>query len=928
MDHLALGAMGSLLPKLGELLKEEYKMQTSVKRDVEAFSGELRSMRAALQRVAEVPRDQLDEEVRLWAGDVRELSYDTEDVVDSLLVRVKSSGAGADMEGLKEIVGKMKMLFKKGKARRQIATAIKDIKDQVQGVAARHERYKADGVFLNLAAATKITAVDPLLVALYEDRQRIVGIDNTRDELIEKLCLTDASKQPKILSIVGFGGLGKTTLAKAVYDEIRLKFDCAAFVSVSRSPDLKKVFKDLLFEVDYEKYKSLSGATLDERQLIDQLQKSLGTKRYIIIIDDIWDVNAWKTIRYAFMDGKCGSRIITTTRNISVSTECCSYNDDMVYKMKPLSDGDSQRLFHNRIFRRDDLCPPELEKVSMDILKKCAGVPLAIITLASHLASNQQIKPINEWYVLLNSIGTGLTKGDTNLREMRRIISFSYYDLPSHLKTCLLYLSIFPEDFVIERDRLIRRWIAEGFIQGDNLFELGVSYFNELLNRSMIQPVISGLQGEPTGCRVHDLMLDLICDLASEENFVTVMDVIKVNTPFERKVRRLSFQKSVLANTRLATSSMSQVRSLTIFSPAINQMLPLSRFEVLRVLDLEDCDLEESGSLNLSSVGDLLHLRYLGLRDTNLRKIPTEIGKLLFLQTLDLRGVVDVDVQELPASVVQLRNLMYLYVSDGTYLPVGYKNLTSLEQLSRPCFTKDDDPEELRYLTKLRVLSLLCPSGYPAEKLLVLLESLGHLHKLQSLNIKSAGESIGGNMGDWVPSSLQLIDLELDGWYEMMPTSISSSLLPLLSKLHIRVHQVRLADIQLLGTLLSLRSLVLESDVDTATKEERATERSFMLSPDAFPRALECSYQNVLLGPYMFPRGAMPMVRHLSFGLLMSDILSGGDWDLCIRNLPSLHVLSIKLYGEEDSRDGYSEAVDAVERAADDHPNCPFTIVL
>jgi predicted AAA+ superfamily ATPase len=280
MDHLALGAMGSLLPKLGELLKEEYKMQTSVKRDVEAFSGELRSMRAALQRVAVVPRDQLDEEVRLWAGDVRELSYDTEDVVDSLLVRVKGSGAGADMDGLKEIVGKMKMLFKKGKARRQIATAIKDIKDQVQGVAARHDRYKADGVFVNLAAATKITAVDPLLVALYEDRQRIVGIDNTRDELIEKLCLTDASKQPKILSIVGFGGLGKTTLAKAVYDEIRLKFDCAAFVSVSRSPDLKKVFKDLLFEVDYEKYKSLSGATLDERQLIDQLQKSLGTKRY------------------------------------------------------------------------------------------------------------------------------------------------------------------------------------------------------------------------------------------------------------------------------------------------------------------------------------------------------------------------------------------------------------------------------------------------------------------------------------------------------------------------------------------------------------------------------------------------------------------------------------------------------------------------
>jgi disease resistance protein RPM1 len=279
---LALGAMGSLLPKLGELLSEEYKMQTSVKRDVEAFSRELASMRAALRRVAEVPREQLEEEVKLWAGDVRELSYDMEDVVDSLLVRVK--GSEADMNGFKELVSKMKGLFKKGKARRQIGTAIKDIKEQVQDVAARHEKYKADGVFTNLAAATRITAIDPLLVALYEDKQRLVGIENARDELIEKLCLTDdVSKQPKILSIVGFGGLGKTTLAKAIYDKVKSEsgYNCMAFVSVSRNPDIKNVLKELLFEVDKQRYMSLTGATLNEKQLIGQLQESLVDRRYI-----------------------------------------------------------------------------------------------------------------------------------------------------------------------------------------------------------------------------------------------------------------------------------------------------------------------------------------------------------------------------------------------------------------------------------------------------------------------------------------------------------------------------------------------------------------------------------------------------------------------------------------------------------------------
>uniref|UniRef100_A0ACD5TCJ6 Uncharacterized protein n=1 Tax=Avena sativa TaxID=4498 RepID=A0ACD5TCJ6_AVESA len=870
---LALGAMGSLLPKLGQLLSEEYKMQTSVKQDIEAFSRELGSMRAALQRVAEVPRDQLDGEVKLWAGDVRELSYDMEDIVDSLLVRVKGSGADSDMDGFKELISKMKSLFKKGKARRQIAMAIKDIKEQVQDVASRHERYKADGVFANLAAATRNT-VDPLPVALYEDKQRIVGIENARDELIEKLCLTDASKNPKILSIVGFGGLGKTTLAKAVYDELQSNFDCAAFVSVSRNPDLKKVFKDILFEVDKE--------------------------RYFIVVDDIWDVNAWKIISFALMASKCGSRVITTTRNLNVSKECCSCNDDMVYNMKPLPEGHSQRLFYNRIFPKENICPPQLEQVSADILKKCGGVPLAIITLASHLASNQQIKPKSQWYVLLNSIGSGLTKGDANLEEMRRILSFSYYDLPSHLKTCLLYLSIFPEDRYIGRNRLIRRWIAEGFIQDDN-FELGESYFNELVNRSMIQPMNIDVEGKAEGCVVHDLMLDLICDLSSEENLVTILDVINEDTPFKRMVRRLSLQKSMtdVTNTRLATTSISQVRSFTIFSPAINQMLPISRFEVLRVLDLQDCDLGESKHLNLSSVGNLLHLRYLGLRNTDLKEIPVEIGKLLFLQILDLGGL---NLDELPANFVCLRNLICLYIGHRTYLPVGFKILMSLQELTGVWLKEDgDDLEALGYLSKLRVLSFRWSSSYSHEKHLILVESLGKLHKLQNLDIVAFDDDDSIDvMRGWMPSP-HLRRFETRGWFQMLPAWIRSSSLPLLSYLSICVHEVRSEDIRILGAMQALRYVYMKAS-GHATTEEGTVER-LTLSADAFPRARECCFEHVILvpGTGMFPPGAMPMVRKLRFGLRVLDII-GCDFNLTVTHLPSLQnlVLSTSISMEEE----------------------------
>ncbi|VAH00692.1 unnamed protein product [Triticum turgidum subsp. durum] len=238
--------------------------------------------------------------------------------------------------------------------------------------------------------------------------------------------------------------------------------------------------------------------------------------------------------------------------------------------MKPLSTDDSRRLFHQRIFPDKSGCPNEFEQVSKDILKKCGGVPLAIITIASALASGQHVKPKREWDVLLQSLGSGLTE-DNSLEEMRRILSFSYYNLPSHLKTCLLYLCIYPEDSTIFRDRLIRKWVAEGFVhhgdQGTSLFLVRLNYFNQLINRSMIQPIYDELG--------QNKMED--------------------------------HQAKPLTN----IMSMSRVRSITIFPPAVSIMPSLSMFEVLRVLDLSHCNLGESSSLqlNLKGVGHLIHLR-------------------------------------------------------------------------------------------------------------------------------------------------------------------------------------------------------------------------------------------------------------------------------------------------------------------------------
>ncbi|KAM0825176.1 hypothetical protein ACQ4PT_069749 [Festuca glaucescens] len=332
--------MGSLLPKLAELLKDEYKLKKNIKDGVRSLEKEMKSMHAALHKVAELPWDQLDDQVKLWAWEVRELSFGMEDVVDKFLVRVDDDSEPATKSNrLKQLTKKMAGLFTKGKACHQIAYAIKDINKQVQEVSNRRGRYTVDTIVAGIAPATTI---EPRLKALYTEVMQLVGIAGKRDQEVMNLLSEGDSvstKKLKIVSVVGFGRLGKTTLVKTVYDKIKGGFDCSAFVPVSQNADAKKVFIDILLDLGmYESHLTM----LDEKQLINKLQERLENKRYLIVIDDIWDEKLWEIVNLAFpSSNNFESRLITTSRIVSVSKLCCSSTDHSVYQMKPLSADDS-----------------------------------------------------------------------------------------------------------------------------------------------------------------------------------------------------------------------------------------------------------------------------------------------------------------------------------------------------------------------------------------------------------------------------------------------------------------------------------------------------------------------------------------------------------------------------------------------------------
>jgi Cdc6-like AAA superfamily ATPase len=279
--ELALGALGGLAPKLTELLQDEYVKQKGLKPDIEALSRELVMMHAALVDVSRVPREQLPEVDKVWGRRVRELAYDTEDAIDTFVLLARErEPAAADLNVFKKMGRKAIDIAKNYKGRHQLADRVKDIKNLSKELADLCTRYRFSGTAANTTASQ---GMDPRLLNMYKTEAELVGIEGPRDELIRRLTDDGSNKKGlKIVSIVGFGGLGKTTLAKTVHDRLKKKFNCSAFVSVGRNPQITGVLEKLLEKLDEHKYSHIKTTRWDVEQLSDELHKFLQNRRSVI----------------------------------------------------------------------------------------------------------------------------------------------------------------------------------------------------------------------------------------------------------------------------------------------------------------------------------------------------------------------------------------------------------------------------------------------------------------------------------------------------------------------------------------------------------------------------------------------------------------------------------------------------------------------
>ncbi|WVZ91462.1 hypothetical protein U9M48_037630 [Paspalum notatum var. saurae] len=919
---VARGAMGSLLTKLGELLTAKYKLLKEAKGQVMFLKAELESMHAFLKKISDM--EDPDEQDKCWAKEVRELSYDIEDSVTEFMPRVERK-SGSKPHGFKGFISRSMNLLTAMNTRHEIAKEFEGLKRHVKEVSERRARYKID----DTAKPNDHTAVDLRILALHAETASLVGVTGPRDDLIKLMDEQDVpAQQLKVLSIVGFGGLGKTTLANEIYRKIEGQFQCRAVVSVSQKPNIRKIIRTVLSKVGFVPPENTNMELWEESELISTLHKFLLDKRYFIVVDDIWDAPTWNIIRCGLPENMNGSRVITTTRIETVARACCINNQcEYVYKIKRLSEQDSRRLFFKRIFGSEDACPPHLEEVSTRILKRCGGLPLAIITISSLLAS-QPNKLKQQWEYVQNSLGSNF-EVNPSLDGMRQILNLSYINLPHHLKACMLYLGIYPEDHTIDRNGLLRQWIAEGFIgkhHGIDSEDIARSYFNELVNRNMIQPVDTDNTGEVMYCKVHDMMLDLMQHISREENFITVIDDdIQDLTRQLGKIRRLSLNLDGTIDDVVAAESiqLSHTRMLARFGTSA-YIPPLSLFKHLRVLTIE---ISDGPLLDLNGICHLFLLRYIKIKAGGRGVVlPSKICHLQQLEAFELDAEINSSngqsLQELPSDVVHLSRLLHLIVQQIVKFPVGIGNIKSLRTLQFFDLTiiSEDVIKGLGELTNLIDLRIQCDRMRSdkvilergMEVLRTCLEKLSNL-KYLGMSFHLDDRFVYLDPLSQIPASFYHLERFYGHVFSNVPGWIGK--LRSLHDLALGINEVLEDDIGVLAQLPSLIHLWLH--ICGTPKNTILIRRSGFPVLESF--TVGCNRMPCLA----LEVGAMSKLERLGLHFNATGWDKYGGVPAGMEHLSSLKEISVKIGGDVARESNRRAAESAVWKAVDLHPGRP-----
>ncbi|KAK3200302.1 hypothetical protein Dsin_023717 [Dipteronia sinensis] len=850
-------------------LIQEAAFSGRVRKEVQWLKNELERMQCYVASAEEKQADDPIPIVRKWLNDITKIAYDAEDVIDKFILQVHDDETDHDQDTKKEtkptgcfpsmsscVKCKKKVnLPKKVVNLKDIWKDIEELRNRIKDLQPIQELYQLESSRNNGegSSSNSLSQLRQLRrTNSYSVEKKVVGHDDDTARLLAELLNQDSRRL--VVSIYGMGGLGKTTLAGKLYHdlEVKTKFNCRAWVCVSQDYNTRDLLLRIITSFGFTTNATKELNLMNEDDLGRYLHESLQGSKYLLVADDIQKKEDWASLKRAFPDCNNGSRVIITTRSHKVAD--VPDEGKYVHKLRFLEFNESWQLFCQKAFGNPDAnrVKEQLKTLGKEMVRKCEGLPLAVIVLGGLLSNKTKLA---DWKSVHDHIWKNLTKDRIHISNL---FASSFNDLNYQLKLCFLYLSLFPEDFEINVDQLIRLWVAEGFVPQDenrNMEDVAKDNFHELINRSLIQIGIISW-GRAATCRVHDLLRELAIEKARELNLLYIYDQMKHSTGSSSVISSCR-RKALYSATEncLRLQSNPNLRSLLFFNTFHDGFDMLTKitvmctkFRFLRVLKLDGNRLG-NGSLS-EEIGQLIHLKYLGLRESYVNHLPRSIINLRRLQTLDLFSLdmSGVEAVEQPNEISKLHELRHLFGRFHVNLEIdSLRKLQSLKCVSSELWISID-AEKLGNLRELWIEG-------SAQTKEFCFDSIAKLQRFEQLAVK-----LGLNDGF---ASLQpltrcsnLIELRLYGKIEKLPEDIHNAL-PNLECLLLKYSYLENDPMPLLENLHNLMILFLGFGFYSG--------RKLFCSAEGFPRLeilkLDGNYE---LEEWQVDEGAMPKLRRLS----------------------------------------------------------------
>ncbi|KAL6008675.1 hypothetical protein ACLOJK_021901 [Asimina triloba] len=726
MAGMAGAIVGMVASKLGNFLSSA----GDVSRELENLSSEFKEIQAVLHD-AEC-KQITDENVRQWLAKLKAVAYDMDDVLDESIIPAltsRSTGDGEDVGSSGNAVVKFMNTVcchlgvvalrcwelsknegaEGGSFCRNVVSwydvtqRVKEIKLRLDQIAKEKNNYGFREHYCSPQGGR--STVDDFETSSLVDESKIIGREVDKRNIISRLVSGTSQEDGgvDVFSIIGVGGMGKTTLARSISQDERVKqhFEKVLWVCVSDDFDVKRIIKAIMQD---DRHHDTLPSELNPLQ--KKLLKTLQGKLFLLVLDDIWneDEEKWQNLLLPLQRGAQGSKILITTRSEKIAT---MMNATYVCELKGLSDEDSWSLFSSKAFgKREVENQLRLEEIGKEIAKKCSGVPLSLKVMGSAMQSK---KTIEDWQNIKESKIWALPEVKKGILPA---LVLSYNNLSGQLKQCFAYCSIFPKDSKIDKDKLVKMWLAQGFIQSQGrreIEDIAEEYFDELVARSMFQDRNTcKMFQERSTCKMHDLLHDLAEFITEDES--RIFEIGKSDASCSMKVRHVAMivgSHGMSGFPPLFSSVAEKLRTLLIYQSVKIDKVSASLFhraKFLRVLHLG------VGSLGIEqlpeSIGELKHLSYLDVSRSHIQELPESLCLLSKLETLNLNRCYE--LLRLPRGMSRMKSLRHLDIP-GEYsrlasLPKGLGKLTSLRTLSTFVFGGEEGCEfrELKHLNSLR----------------------------------------------------------------------------------------------------------------------------------------------------------------------------------------------------------------------------------